>query len=328
MTIRLHIGAALAGALTLAAVAAPAVAQNWRGWNIHPEGYPNTTAIEQFAKDVATATDGRITAKVYNGGILGDQPDAIDQLRAGALNFANFNLGPMGPVVPATDIVSLPYLFKSPAQMHRVMDGPVGREFAKAMAKKDIIALSWYDGGSRSFYNTKHPIKTPADLKGLKLRVMNNDLYVQMVAQLGGNATPMAYGEVFQSLKTGVIDGAENNFPSYDSSNHYEVAKYYSIDNHLILPECLCVAKKTWDGMSKADQAAVRKAAIASAQLQRKLWAQQVQKSETKVEASGVKVNEVADLGAFQARMTPIYTKFEKAHPKLTPIIKQIQATK
>ena len=328
MNIRFHVRAAVAGALTLAAVSAPALADNWRGWNIHPEGYPNTVAIEQFAKDVAAATGGKITAKVYNGGILGNQADAIEQLRAGAINFANFNLGPMGPVVPATDIVSLPYLFNSPEQMHRVMDGPIGQEFAKAMAEKGIVALSWYDGGSRSFYNTKHPIETPADLKGMKVRVMNNDLYVQMVAQLGGNATPMAYNEVFQSLKTGVIDGAENNFPSYDSSNHYEVAKYYSIDNHLILPECLCVAQKTWDALGKDQQDAVRTAAIASAKLQRELWNKQVKASETKVEASGVKVNEVKDLSAFQSRMAPIYATFEKAHPDLTPIIKQIQAAK
>ncbi|TMV68672.1 TRAP transporter substrate-binding protein, partial [Thioclava sp. BHET1] len=222
MKVKTQIRAVLAGAIALAAFTAPSYAASWRGWNIHGPGYPNTVALEQFAKDVSKATDGKITAKVFNGGILGDQPDAIEQLRAGALNFANFNLGPMGPVVPATNVVSLPYLFSSPDQMHRVMDGPIGKEFADAMAKKGLVVLSWYDGGSRSFYNTKHPIEKPSDLDGLKLRVMNNDLYVKMVQDLGGNATTMAYGEVYQSLKTGVIDAAENNFPSYEQDNHYE----------------------------------------------------------------------------------------------------------
>lgn len=318
---------ALAAALAASALAAPAHAEAWRGWNIHPTGYPNTTAIEKFAADVGKATDGKLTLKVYNGGILGDQPDAIEQLRAGALNFANFNLGPMGPVVPMTDIVSLPYLFKSPEQMHHVMDGPIGKEFAAAMEKKGIVVLSWYDGGSRSFYNTKKPIETPADMKGMKLRVMNNDLYVQMVAQLGGNATPMAYGEVYQALKTGVIDGAENNFPSYDSSNHYEVAKYYSIDDHLILPECLCVSKKAWDKLDPATQEKVRKAALESASYQRELWAKDVKKSEKQVEAAGVKVNTVKDKAAFQDAMKPIYAKFESAHPEYKKVIEEIRAT-
>ncbi|WP_102223872.1 TRAP transporter substrate-binding protein [Acidimangrovimonas sediminis] len=321
------IRAAMAAAVAAVALTAPVHADTWRGWNIHPKGYPNTTAIEKFATDVDKATDGKLSLKVYNGGILGDQSDAIEQLRAGALEFANFNLGPMGPVVPMTDVLSLPYLFKSPEQMHHVMDGPIGKEFAAAMEKKGIVVLSWYDGGSRSFYNTKHPIETPADMKGLKLRVMNNDLYVQMVAQLGGNATPMAYGEVYQALKTGVIDGAENNFPSYDSSNHYEVAKYYSVDDHLILPECLCISKKAWDKLDPALQDEVRKAAIASADDQRKLWAEDVKKSEAQVKASGVKVNTVKDKAAFQDAMKPIYAKFETEHPEFKKVIEQIQAT-
>lgn len=328
MKLSLHLRSALAGALTVAALASPAIAAQWRGWNIHPEGYPNTTAMESFSKAVAKATGGKLTAQVYNGGVLGAQPDAIEQVRAGALDFANFNLGPMGPIVPMTNIVSLPFIFNDVTQMHHVMDGPVGKAFSDAMAQKGIVALSWFDSGSRSFYNTKHPIYTPADVKGLKLRVMDNNLYVQMVAQLGGNATPMAYGEVYQSLKTGVIDGAENNFPSYDSSNHYEVAKYYSVDNHLIIPECLCVSKKSWDKLSASEQAAVQKAAIDAAQLQRELWAKQEEASLKKVEAAGVKVNKVKDVAAFQADMKPIYTKFEKDNPQFTKLIEQIQATK
>jgi tripartite ATP-independent transporter DctP family solute receptor len=318
---------ALASVL-LAASFAGAQAKDWRGWGIHPDDYPNSVALVQFAKDVTDKTGGAIKATVYNGGILGDQPDAIEQTRNGALDFGNFNLGPMGPIVPETNVLSLPFLFSSVDQMHKVMDGEIGKKFSDAMAQKGLVALSWYDSGARSFYNTKHPIEKPDDMKGLKMRVMNNDLYVQMVGKLGGNATPMAYGEVYQSLKTGVIDGAENNYPSYESSNHYEVAKYYSITDHLIIPECLCISKASWDALTPDQQKAVQQAATDSANKQRELWAAREKESQKKVEAAGVKVNEVADKSAFQADMKPIYDKFIADNPQMADLVKAIQSTK
>lgn len=316
--------ACIASAATLSA----AYADNWRGWNIHPPGYPNTVALEQFAKDVSEKTGGRIAAQVYNNAVLGDQPDAIEQTRNGALNFANFNMGPMGQIVDATNVLSLPFLFSSPDQMHKVMDGPIGKRFADALEAEGLVVLSWYDGGSRSFYNTKHAIAKPEDLAGMKLRVMNNDLYVKMVDEMGGNATPMAYGEVYQSLKTGVLDGAENNWPSFESSNHFEVAKFYSVTDHLIIPECLCIAKASWDGLSDADKEIVRGAAVASAAQQRQLWDERSKKSREMVEAAGVKVNEITDKSAFQAKMAPIYAEFYEAHPDMKALVEEIQATK
>ncbi|ASM74611.1 solute-binding protein (plasmid) [Pseudosulfitobacter pseudonitzschiae] len=316
----------LSGAIA-ALIAAPAMADEWRGWNIHPEDYPNSIALETFAKEVADKTEGRITPAVYHNAVLGDQPDAIEQVRNGGLDFANFNMGPMGQIVPATNVLSLPFIFRDVDQMHTVMDGEIGQRFSDALAAEGLVALSWFDSGSRSFYNTKKPIETPADVEGMKFRVMNNDLYVNMVDQLGGNATPMAYGEVYQSLKTGVIDGAENNYPSYDSSNHFEVAKYYSITNHLIIPECLCVSTATWDGLSDADKDIVKAAAVAAAQEQRTLWAEREKVSRAKVEAAGVEINEVADPKAFQDAMGPVYEGFIKANPDLEVLITDIQST-
>ncbi|TBW52547.1 TRAP transporter substrate-binding protein [Marinobacter halodurans] len=315
---------AIAGAL--AAMALPVQAEQWRGWNIHPPGYPNSVALQSFAKEVAKTTDGRVEPKVYDNAVLGDQPDAIEQTRSGALDFANFNMGPMGPIVPATNVLSLPFIFKSVDDMYRIMNGEIGQRLADALAEKNLIALSWFGSGARSLYNTEHPIRTPADVKGIKARVMNNDLYVEMIDNLGGNATPMAYGEVYQALKTGVIDGAENNYPSYESSGHYEVAKYYSLTQHLILPECLCVAKSSWDALSEQDQKAVRAAAEHAATEQRKLWQERVEKSKEKVLASGVKINEVDDKAAFQAKMQPIYDEFIKQNPQLESLVKDIQA--
>ena len=328
MTLRTLIRTASLAALIGAAALAPASAASWRGWNIHPEGYPNTTALADFAKQVTAKTDGRVTAQVYNNGVLGDQPDAIDQLRNGALAFANFNLGPMGEFVPSVNVLSLPFLFTGVDQMHAVMDGPIGKRFSDDLSKQGIVALAWYDSGARSFYDTKRPIQTPSDLDGMKIRVMNNQLYVNMVDDLGGNATPMAYGEVFQSLKTGVLDGAENNFPSFESSNHYEVAKYYSLTEHLILPECVCIAKTSWDALSPKDQEIVRQAAVESAKEQRDLWAKRETVSRKKVEAAGVKINEIKDKAAFQDKMKPVYEAFFKQNPDMKPLVADIQATK
>jgi len=314
-------------AVTLAIVAGPSTAANWRGWNIHPEGYPNTIALEQFAKDVAEKTNGEITAEVFNSAVLGAQPDAIDQLRNGALDFANFNLGPMGEFVGELNVLSLPFLFTGIDHMHSVMDGPIGQKFSDALAKEGIVALSWFDSGSRSFYNNTKPIMTPADLDGMKVRVMNNQLYVDMVNGMGGNATPMAYGEVFQSLKTGVIDGAENNYPSFESSNHYEVAKYYSLTEHLIIPECVCVSKASWDKLTPDQQKAVREAAIDAAEAQRKLWADREMKSRDAVMKAGVEINEVPDKAAFQEMMKPVYAGFFEKNPDLKALVVEIQST-
>lgn len=314
-------------ALSTSMLSTTAQADTWRGWNIHPPGYPNTIALESFAKEVKEATDGRVSPKVYNNSILGDQTDAIEQVRNGALDFANFNMGPMGPIVPATNVVSLPFIFKNIDHMHRVMDGEVGQRFAEAMAEKNLVALSWFDSGARSFYNTKHAIRTPDDVKGLKLRVMNNDLYVQMADALGGNATPMSYSEVFQSLKTGVIDGAENNYPSYESSNHFEVAGYFSLTQHLIIPECLCISKRSWNALSESDQQAVREAAEHASTLQREEWTKRSEASREKVLAAGVSINEVDDKAAFQDRMTPIYERFVEQNPALADWVEAIQNT-
>uniref|UniRef100_UPI00042DB4C5 TRAP dicarboxylate transporter, DctP subunit n=1 Tax=Chromohalobacter israelensis (strain ATCC BAA-138 / DSM 3043 / CIP 106854 / NCIMB 13768 / 1H11) TaxID=290398 RepID=UPI00042DB4C5 len=298
---------------------------SWRGWNIHPPSYPNGKALESFAKEVAEKTEGRVEPKVYHNAVLGDQPDAIEQTRSGALDFANFNMGPMGPIVPAANVLSLPFIFKSPDDMYRIMDGEIGERFADALAEKNLIVLSWFGSGARSLYNTDHPVETPDDVEGLKVRVMNNDLYVQMIDEMGGNATPMAYGEVYQSLKTGVIDGAENNYPSYESSGHYEVANYYSLTEHLILPECLCVAKASWEELSEKDRQAIREAAEDAAKEQRALWEEGVQASKQKILDAGVKINEVDDKSAFQAKMQPIYDQFVQEHPELESLVTDIQ---
>lgn len=325
---KLALCSAVAISLASTAIAVQSVeAQEMRGWNIHVEDYPNSIALESFVKEVSEKTDGRIGGKVFHGGVLGSQPDAIEQVRLGAVDFGNFNLGPMGQVVPETNVVSLPFIFKSIPDMYKVMDGEGGAAIAEGMAKKGIVVVGWFDSGARSFYTSQRAINTPDDVKGLKVRVMNNDLFVGMIEAMGGNATPMAFGEVFQSLKTGVVDGAENNPPSYESTNHFEVAQFYSLSEHLIIPECLCISKKTWDTWSEADQKIVMEAGKNAANMQRELWQAREKASMEKVAAGGVKVNTIADKGPFQDAMGPVYDKYLASNPDMKSLVDLIKSS-
>lgn len=312
----------------MAAFTVPAQAKEWKGWNIHVAGYPNTVAMDKFAELLAKKSDGRITLKMYHGGTLGSQPDAIEQLRLGGLEIGNFNMGPIGPIVPEANVVSLPFIFKNTDHMWRVLDGKAGKIMAAGLEKKGIVPLAWYDAGARSFYNSKKPITKPSDVVGMKVRVMNNDLYSGMISAMGGNPSPMAFSEVYQSLKTGVVDGAENNYPSYESTGHYEVAKYYSNSQHLIIPEILAINAGVWNSLSAADQKIVKEAAVESAKLQRELWKKREIASKKKVIAGGVIVNEIPDKSAFQAAMKPVYDKFLADNPSLKPLVELIQKTK
>lgn len=304
-----------------------AQAKDWKGWNIHVPGYPNTIALDKFADLLSEKSGGKMTLKMYHSGTLGSQPDAIEQVRVGALEIANFSLGPLGPIVPEANVVSLPFIFKDTDHVWRVLDGKAGQMISDGMAKKGLISLAWYDGGARSFYNSKKPIKMPADLVGMKVRVMNNDLYSGMISALGGNPSPMAFAEVYMSLKTGVVDGAENNWPSYESTGHYEVAKYYSISQHLIIPETLAINADVYNKLSANDQKILKEAAQESALLQRKLWKERSKASEAIVRGGGSVVNSIPDKSGFQAAMKPVYDKFLAANPDLKPLVKLIQET-
>jgi len=304
-----------------------AQAKEWRGWNIHVEGYPNTVAMDKFAELLKEKSGGKMSVKMYHAGTLGSQPDAIEQVRAGALEIGNFNLGPLGPIVPEANVVSLPFIFKDTEHMWRVLDGEAGEIINKGMAKFGIVPLAWYDAGARSFYNSIKPITKPEDVKGMKVRVMNNDLYSGMIAALGGNPSPMAFAEVYQSLKTSVVDGAENNYPSYESTGHFEVAKYYSNSQHLIIPETLCINADVYNALSAEDQKILKEAAQESAMLQRKLWKEREVASKKKVEAGGSTVNEIADKSGFQAAMKPVYDKYLADNPNLKSLVEMIQNT-
>lgn len=325
MTIKFKFTTLTAAAALAAGLVSGAHAADLRGWNIHVEDYPVSAGMESFIAEVSEKTGGEISGKVFHNGVLGSQPDAIEQVRLGALDFAVFSLGPMGQSVPETNVVSLPFIFSSVPEMYRLMDGAVGDAIGEGMKEKGIIALGWYAAGARSFYNSVRPINTPADVEGLKVRVMSNDLFVKMIEAMDGNATPMAFAEVYQSLKTGVVDGAENNPPSYESTNHFEVAKYYSLSEHLIIPEALVMSKATWDKLTPEQQDIVMAAGRASADYQRELWAEREAASLEIVKAGGTEVNTIADKAPFQEAMTPVYDAFLESNPDLADLVNMIR---
>ena len=311
------LGAATAMAMRCGAAVA---AEEWRAWNIHSDGHPNTPAMDRFAELVDKNTNGEIKVEVFHGGVLGTQPDAIEQVRIGAIEVGNFNLGPIGPMVKEANLVSLPFIFKSVPHMFRVLDGEAGDIMGAAMAEAGLTPLAWIDAGARSFYAQK-PINTPADVEGLKIRVMNNDLYTAMISALGGNPSPMAFSEVQQALKTGVVDGAEINFPSFKNVGHFEVTPNYSLSEHLIIPDCICVNTESYNARSPELQAAVKSAAEEAALYQRELWAKQSEAARKEVEAAGIVVNEIADKAPFQSAMDSVYEEYLTANPDMRKLV-------
>lgn len=313
-------------ALVTLAFAGLAQAKEIKGWNTHAPDYPVSVAMDEFGKLVSERTGGKITPKTYHSAQLGEQDDAIEQMQFGGIDFAVFNLVPLNNIVTATQATTLPYAFKSVDHMHRVMDGPVGDEIGAAMEQAGMVALAWYDSGSRSFYANK-PLNSIADLKGLKIRVQNSDVNVAMVEALGANATPIPFGEVYTSIQSGVVDGAENNWPSYESTGHFQVAQNYILDQHTIVPEVFAINKKTWDGLTADQQSAVRKSARDSAELQRQLWAEREKKSEAIVRKAGANIVELKDKSAFINAMKPVYDKFA-TDAVVKDILGKIQAVK
>ena len=289
-----------------------------RAHDTHPAGYPTVAAVESMGKKLDAATQGRIKIQTFPGAVLGQEKEAVEQTQLGAIQLARISLGVIGPVVPEVNVFNMPFVFRDVAHMRKVIDGAVGDELlAKVTASPArLVGLGWMDGGARSLY-TKKPVRTPADLKGQKVRMMGNPLFVDTMNAMGGNGIAMAYGEVFTSLQTGVIDGAENNPPSYFTANHYTTpAKYYSQTNHLIIPEILVMSKVAWDKLTPADQATVKKLAREAQMEQRQIWDKSVAEYSAKLKAAGVEFINVDNKPFFDAT-APVRAKYGAKHVDL-----------
>jgi tripartite ATP-independent transporter DctP family solute receptor len=257
---------------------------------------------------------------------LGGEKEAIEQAQVGALQLARVSVGALGPVVDDLNVFNLPFLFRDTAHMEKVIDGPIGQELLDKVSDNPntrLIGLAWMDAGARNLYDTKKPIKSVDDLRGLKVRVMGNPMFVDMMNALGGNGVAMGYDQVFSALQTGVVDGAENNPPSFVFDNHYQVAKYYTLTEHLIVPEILVFSRATWDGLSPDDQALIKKLAREAQLDERKLWKKVEADAMAKMQASGIEVDTVADKTPFQTAVKPVWDKYGAKYAEL---IKRVQA--
>jgi len=311
----------------LAGLGLAAQATEFRSADVHnSDDYPTVAAVKYMSELLDKRSNGKYKIKVFNKGALGTEKETIDQVKIGALDLTRVNISPMNSLCAKTMVPTLPFLFDSIAHMRKTLDGPVGEEILKDCEAQGFIGLAFYDSGARSIY-AKKPVKTVADTKGMKIRVQQSDLWVALVGAMGGNATPMPFGEVFTALKTGVIDAAENNIPSYESTKHYEAVKFYSRTEHSMAPEMLLMSKAVFDKLPKADQDMIRAAAKESVAFQRKKWDEQEAKSLEIVTKGGATIVSDVDKASFKAVMPPVYAKFMTT-PDLQRLVKAVQDTK
>ncbi len=326
--LRLGAGAMALGAAGLGRVRLARAQQKLvlKASDVHPEGYPTVEATEEMGKKLEQATGGRLSVQMFAAMQLGGEKEAIEQAQVGAIQLARVSVGALGPVVDDINVFNMPFLFRNTAHMQRVIDGPIGQELLDRVTNNpqaQLVGLCWMDAGARNMYDTKRPIHQLADLKGLKMRVIGNPIFVDMMNALGGNAVAMGYDQVFSALQTGVIDGAENNPPSYVFDHHYEVAKNYTLTEHLIVPEILVFSKRTWSTLSAADQSSIKNLAREAQLEERRLWNQYEQKAYDKMKEAKIDVIQVADKKPFQDAVKPVWDKYG---PKYKDMITRIQA--
>lgn len=275
-----------------------------------PADYPTTQGIFAIDRLLNERTNGEMRVRVYPGGQMGAEKDTLEIAVFGGLDLTRVNLAPINSIVPETIVLALPFLFTSTEHARAVFDGPIGRAVLDAMTPHGLRGLCYYDSGARSFYNSKRPIYSPDDIAGMKVRVQNSDIYVAMIEALGANPTPIPYGEVYQSLVQGVVDGAENNYPSYESSRHFEAAGNYSLTRHVMAPEVLLASGRSWDLMSAEERGYLQSAASDSVSVMRELWDARVELSKERVLERGVKVIEDVEHAAFAEKMRPVWDRF------------------
>jgi tripartite ATP-independent transporter DctP family solute receptor len=324
---------ALGAILGVAAIgfAAPATAQQklvLKATDVHPLGYPTVEAVVRMGKKLEAATNGRLSIQMYPSMQLGGEKEMIEQAQVGALAIARISVGPMGPIVPELNVFNLPFMFRDSVHMEKVIDGPIGAELLKKLTDHPtagLVGLCWMNAGVRNVYNSKKPIRSVEDLKGLKIRMMGNPVFVDTMNALGGNGVAMGFDQLVNAMQTGVVDGAENNEPSYTTGQHFRYAKYYSMTGHLIIPEILVFSKRTWNSLSKEDQDLIAKSAKEAQQEVRGLWYEMEKKAIEDMQKSGVEITQIADKKPFQAAVKPVWDKYGAAH---TALIQSIQDVK
>lgn len=325
--------AAVALAVSGLGFGAPALGQDkmvLKATDVHPLGYPTVEAVVRMGKKLEAATNGRLSIQMYPSMQLGGEKEMIEQAQVGALQIARISVGPMGSIVDDLNVFNMPFVFRDVPHMQKVIDGPIGDEMLgklTAAPTSKLVGLCWMDAGARSFYNSKKPIRTIDDLKGLKIRMMGNPIFVDTANAVGANGIAMGFDQLISALQTGVVDGAENNPPSYESGKHYQFAKYYSLSEHLIIPEILVFSRVSFDKMSKADQDLIKKVGKEAQLEERKLWQEREKASMAELKKQGIEVITFspAEKAKFQAAVKPVWDKYGA---KYTALVKRIQDVK
>ena len=314
-------------ALAAAALCFSAQAIELRSADVHnSDDYPTVAAVKHMSQELAKQSNGKYTIKVFNKSALGSEKETLDQVKIGALDMNRVNISSLNAICPKSLVPTMPFLFDSIDHMRKTLDGPIGEEILKGCESQGLVGLAFYDSGARSIY-AKKPVRTLADAKGLKIRVQPSDLWVSLIAAMGANATPMPTGEVYTALKTGLIDAAENNIPSYEGFKHYEAVKVYSHTEHSMAPEMLVMSKAVFDKLSPAEQTMFRNAAKESVKFQRQKWDEQEAKALDVVVKAGSQIVKDVDKASFKAAMAPVYAKFITT-PDLQRLVKAVQDNK
>lgn len=292
--------------------------------HVLPTEHPVHQSLNWFAKQVTAQIKDRV--KVYPNGTLGNETTALQMVQNGTIAFTKVGASLLEQFSDSFKILSLPYLYRDLDQYYKVLNGPIGTEILESSRDNGFIGLAFLDAGSRSFYTDK-PIRRPSDLKGLKIRVQNSPLAISIVKALGATPVPLPYSELYSALQQGVVDGAENNIPSYFSSRHFEVKKVYSYDRHTMVPDVLVVSTDVWDNFSDEERQTIRKIAKETIEYQKNTWNKYVAKAKVTLAKQGVSFVE-SDTAAFQKAVAPVYEKFKKDYPSYVTMLNDIQNTK
>ena len=289
-----------------------------------PQTHPVHKGILEFKNTLKIKSGGKIDVKIFPDGQLGSEREVLELLQIGSVAVTKVSAATLSNFVPEYHVLGIPYLFRDKQHQFDVLESEVGKSILEKGSKFWLRGLCYYDAGSRSFYTSNKAIRTPEDLKGLKIRVMNNQMAINMVNSLGGSATPMSFGELYTAIQQGVVDGAENNPPSFVSSNHYEVSKYYTLDQHSSVPDVLLIGTKYWNTLSDQEKNWVQEAADESAQAQKVFWNESVNESMEIAKKAGVEII-IPEKALFQEQSRSVLESFEKEHPEMSMIINKIK---
>ena len=289
-----------------------------------PQTHPVHKGILEFQRLLESKSNGKLKVKIFPDGQLGSERESLELLQIGSVAATKVSASILSNFVPEYNVLGIPYLFRDREHQFGVLEGPIGKSILEKGSKFWLRGLCYYDAGSRSFYTSTKAIRTPEDLKGLKIRVQNNQMAINMVNSMGGAATPLAYGELYTAIQQGVVDGAENNPPSFVSSNHYEISKYYTLDEHSSVPDVLLIGTKYWNKLSKEERVWVQEAADESAQAQKEYWRESVNESMKLIKERGVEVI-IPEKSLFAEESKNVVVEFVKEFPEMAPLVNEIK---